>query len=128
MKAKNAPTLKIAKLATKILLLHRRPPRHALRSSGSVGQGALRFIHSQRPLPASNKPAAENRTGLFSEIHIKPGTLDANPAITAPKPKLTSNAGRAQQRSVLSDVNKVRKFISRLTWPVRFSQRRNRHR
>ena len=74
-----------------------------------MGQGVLRFRHKRNPLQINKNPEEIKTPDLCSEIHIRPETFALNPAITAPKPKLTSNAGRAQQRSVVREVKRAKK-------------------
>ena len=82
-----------------------------------MGQGALRVRHKSIPLQINKNPEAIKTPNLCSEIHIRPGIFALNPAITAPNPKLTSNAGRAQQRSVLREVKRAKneRYFLRLT-------------
>ena len=54
-------------------------------------------------------PANINTLNLCSENQTICGTELTTEAITAPAPKLTNNAGKAQQISVPPDVNKVSK-------------------
>lgn len=75
---------------------------------GSTGHGAFLFFHSSRPFVASIAAAKVKTSILCSEIQMRPGMFPAKPAITAPRPKLTSNAGRAQQINVPIEPNKVR--------------------
>ena len=109
MKAKKNPIRKMITdkryTRTEIFL----PIKQAFLSSGSNGQGAFRFLHSHSPFPASMTAAKIKTCGLCSEIQIRPGILVAKPASTAPIPKLTNKAGRAQQIKVLAELNKVRK-------------------
>lgn len=87
---------------------HLRPLMQASRKTGSVGQGALRFKKRIIPLAVKRPPAQMKTQTLFSDIQMRPGTFALRPAITAPIPKLTSNAGSAQQSSVDSDVKRVK--------------------
>lgn len=80
------------------------------RSFGSIGQGALRFIHSISPFMARATPATINICNLCSDTQISAGNCEASPARTAPKPRLTSKAGRAQQMRVLIEVNNDKKL------------------
>lgn len=85
-----------------------RPRMHASRNFGSVGHGAFRFTHIINPFSANITPAKVKIKTLCSDIQIRPGTFEASPANTAPKPRLTNNAGSAQQTNVLIEVNNVR--------------------
>ncbi len=91
-----------------MILLFRRPLRQASLSFGSNGHGAFRLIQSKTPLSTSIAPANANTYSLFSETQIRPGTLLARPAITAPSPRLTKSAGSAQQMSVLIEPKSVK--------------------
>ena len=49
-----------------------------------------------------------NTSALCSDIHIKAGILDTSPATTAPIPRETNNAGKAQHNKVLNEANKLK--------------------
>ncbi len=91
-----------------MLRLVLRPVMQASRSLGSIGQGASLFFQSIRPL--SDNIAAENANTciLCSDTQMSAGTFEATPASTAPKPKLTSRVGKAQQIKVLIEPKSVK--------------------
>lgn len=53
-------------------------------------------------------PAMINALTLYCENATNQGAADTMPASAAPAPIVTSKAGRAQQISVLSDVNRLK--------------------
>jgi hypothetical protein len=80
----------------------------ALALLGCIGQGSFLACHCNQVLKHKVTPATANSTILYSEITVSQGAMLINPAKAAPKPMVTSNAGNAQQISVLSEVNKER--------------------
>ena len=91
-----------------MLRLVLRPLTQASRSFGSIGQGASLFFHSIKPLSESIAAENANTCILCSDTQISAGTFEATPASTAPKPKLTSSAGKAQQIKVLIEPKSVK--------------------
>lgn len=57
-------------------------------------------------LRAINAPAIENVHPLWRDSETNQGMNDSRDAIELPKPNSTSNEGRAQHSSVLSDVKR----------------------
>lgn len=54
---------------------------------------------------------SEKTSNLFSDNQISEGYVETSPTIVAPSPTETRSAGRAQQISVLIDVNSPKKEI-----------------
>jgi hypothetical protein len=78
-------------------------------NSLSLGQGKDLAFHCKKPEIDSITPANINTPNLCSENQTICGTELTKDAITAPAPKLTNNAGKAQQISVPPDENKLSK-------------------
>ncbi|WP_422689463.1 hypothetical protein [Candidatus Methylopumilus universalis] len=78
-------------------------------NSLSLGQGRDLAFHCRNPDIDNIIPANINTPNLYSENQTICGTELTTEAITAPAPKLTNNAGKAQQTSVPPDENRVSK-------------------
>lgn len=92
-----------------IRLDHSRPTVQARACSGSMGQGKCRARNCIHTLSASMVPETPKTRDLFSERIMSDGNVDTRPTSVAPIPNETSKAGRAQQISVLNEVNKLKK-------------------
>ena len=103
---KNTLTEKIYILNEFTLVLLQRSAK-----SLSLGQGKDLACHCKKPEIDNITPANINTPNLCSENQTICGTELTTDAITAPAPKLTNKAGKAQQMSVPPDVNKVSKDI-----------------
>ena len=108
MNAKKKPILNINTEKKYILRLNLRPLTQTSRSFGSTGHGAFRFDHIKTPFSESIALAKIKTVLLCSEIQISPGIRVARPAITAPRPKLTKKAGKAQHSKVPVELKRVR--------------------
>ena len=75
----------------------------------SLGQGKDLACHCSKPDIDNIIPANINTPNLCSENQTICGTELTKDAITAPAPKLTNKAGKAQHISVPPEVNKVSK-------------------
>jgi hypothetical protein len=80
-------------------------------NSLSLGQGKDLAFHCRNPDIDNITPANINTPNLCSENQTICGTELTTDAITAPAPKLTNNAGKAQQISVPPDEKRVSKDI-----------------
>ena len=77
----------------------------------SLGQGKDLACHCSKPDIDNITPANINTPNLCSENQTICGTELTTDAITAPAPKLTNKAGKAQQISVPPEENRVSKEI-----------------
>lgn len=80
-------------------------------SFGSIGQGRNLARYCIYELTANMTNEEEKTRSLFSESQMSPGNAETSPTIVAPRPIDTKSAGRAQQMSVLIEVNKLKKEI-----------------
>jgi hypothetical protein len=78
-------------------------------NSLSLGQGKDLAFHCKKPEIDNITPANINTPNLCSENQTICGTELTTEAITAPAPKLTNNAGKAQQINVPPDVKRLSK-------------------
>jgi len=74
---------------------------------GSMGQGAFLLTHLTMPPSNISIPAILKIKILYLEKISNWGTLEINPAKTAPDPMVTKSAGKAQQIKVPKLVNKL---------------------
>ncbi len=81
----------------------------------SVGQLKDLVRHCRMP-EATSITAPKIRMYIFlSENQMSCGTEEMRPAKVAPAPRMTNNAGKAQQTKVLNEENSVRNELRRFT-------------
>lgn len=86
----------------------RRVRAHAAARAGSVGQAEAAVRRRAAPAKSKARRAVVNTTPLYSDSVTKNGNVSNRLANDAPIPISTKRLGRAQQRSVDTEVKRAR--------------------
>ena len=99
----------------KVILLQRDAVSHATSFPFlSISQTRFLFLNVSQKFKAMRDPPIRKVIFLYSLRVIKNGKFETNPAITAPKPKVTRKMGKAQQINVDTEVKSDVMLISSL--------------